>query len=277
MRPPEPVLVLDLFPQERAALLELLSGLTENEWELPTVCEGWSVKDVALHILGGDLGNISRRRDGFQSPGPTGGEDLVTYINRFNEEWVRAARRLSPRVVIELLGASGPALFDYFASLNMLALGGAISWAGPDRAPVWLDVAREYTERWLHQQHIRDTTGREGLTDRAFLAPVLATFVHALPHAYRFINEPSGTTIHVRIRGESGGDWLVVREAERWKLYSGAPSSDGIPTAYVDMDEATAWRLLTKGISPAHAEEAARFGGDLRLARQVLQAVAIIA
>src|SRR6476659_2510881 len=136
MRLPEPVLVLDLFPRERVALLDLLSQLSENEWELPTVCEGWSVKDVALHILGGDLGNISRCRDGFQSLGMLLGEDLVTFINRFNQEGVRASRRLSPRLVTELLAASGPAIFDYFGTLDLRALGGSVSWAGADRAPV---------------------------------------------------------------------------------------------------------------------------------------------
>ncbi len=51
--------MLDLLPEERAALLDLLAGLTDDEWARPTACAGWSVKDVALHILGGDLGNLA--------------------------------------------------------------------------------------------------------------------------------------------------------------------------------------------------------------------------
>src|SRR5438105_2312877 len=140
LRPPDPVQVLDLFAQERAALLELLSGLSEEEWERPTACAGWSVKDVALHILGGDLGNLSRRRDGFRTQNSSPGEDLVEFVNRINEEWVQVARRLSPRVLIDLLGFAGPQLFDYFASLDLSAQGGGVSWAGLDPAPVWLDV-----------------------------------------------------------------------------------------------------------------------------------------
>src|SRR5438045_2447830 len=104
-----PIPVLDLFPAERAALLDLLSGLTDEQWAKPTVCAGWSVKDVALHILGGDLGNVSRRRDGFQMKS-TPGEDLVAFINRYNDDWVRVARRLSPRLIIDLLAFSGPQL-----------------------------------------------------------------------------------------------------------------------------------------------------------------------
>jgi uncharacterized protein (TIGR03083 family) len=68
MQPVEPVAVLDLFPEERRHLLELLNGLTAKEWAAPTVCPGWSVKDVAAHLLGGDLSELARGRDGFASP-----------------------------------------------------------------------------------------------------------------------------------------------------------------------------------------------------------------
>jgi uncharacterized protein (TIGR03083 family) len=268
-----PILVLDLFPAERAALLDLLSALTDEEWAKPTVCPGWSVKDVALHILGGDLGNVSRRRDGFQLRS-TPGEDLVTFVNRFNDDWVRVARRLSPRLLVDLLAFSGPQLFDYFASLDLSASGGGVSWAGLDPAPVWLDVAREYTERWLHQQHIRDAVGKPGLTVRRFMAPVLATFVYALPPTFRDFDAPPGTKMHLHIEGEAGGDWYLAREGPGWTLYPGTSVS---PDALVDIDQSIAWKLFTKGVTPQEAESASRFEGDRRLGRQVLKAVAIIA
>jgi len=273
MHPPNPVFTLQLFPEERAALLDLLSGLTSDEWDRPTVCEGWSVKDVALHILGGDLGNISRRRDGFAlSPAP--GEELVAFINRFNNEWVSASRRLSPRLLVDLLAFTGPQLFNHFCSLDLLAMGGGVSWAGLDRAPIWLDVAREYTERWLHQQHIRDAVGKPGLTEPRFVAPVLATFVHALPPVFQSTVAPPGTAVQLRITGAAGGEWSVVREAVGWTLYEGASKS---PNASVQIDETTAWRLFTKGITPEQAERRMIFKGDQALGRRVLQAVAIIA
>ncbi len=276
MRPPEPVFVLDLFPQERAALIDLLRELTESDWEKPTVCAGWSVRDVALHILGGDLGNISRRRDDFHTPRDTlhRGESVVTLVNRINDEWVEGATRLSPRVIIDLLTFSGPQMFDYFASLDLSAYGEAVSWAGLSSAPVWLDVAREYTERWLHQQHIRDAVGKPGLTERQFMAPVLAAFVFALPPAFRDIEAAPGTAVHLHISGEAGGDWSLVREGSGWTLYAGAPDA---PKARVDIDQDTAWRLFTKGIRPGDAEKTVSFEGDPQLGRQALNAVAIIA
>jgi uncharacterized protein (TIGR03083 family) len=273
LRPPTPVDAAELFAPDRAALLDLLAGLTEEEWARPTACPGWSVGDVARHVLAGDLGNLSRRRDRFRGPAPAPGESIAGFVNRINDEWMRAARRLSPRVLVDLLAAAGPPLFAYFGSLDPTALGPPVSWAGPGPAPVWLDVAREYTERWHHQQHVRDAVGRPGQTEPRFLHPVLATFVHALPVAFGAVDAPYGASVHLHVRGEAGGDWSVVRQPDGWRLYAGAPDA---PNARVALDQDRAWRLFTRGLTSAQAARAAALEGDRRLAEPLLRAVAII-
>jgi hypothetical protein len=204
---------------------------------------------------------------------PAPGEDLVAFVDRINEEWVRSVRRLSPHVLQDLLSTSGLPLFDYFASLDLFALAEPVSWAGPKPAPVWLDVAREYTERWVHQQQIRDAVGKPGLADRRFLAPVLATFAHALPVAFRHTDAPRGTTVHLHVTGDSGGDWSVVRAEDGWTLHAGGPPA---PDARVVLDGAMAWRLFSKGLDPAQAKQHTTFAGDRSLGVRVLHAVAII-
>ncbi|MCW5849944.1 MAG: maleylpyruvate isomerase family mycothiol-dependent enzyme [Anaerolineae bacterium] len=192
MQPVQPILVVDLFPPLLEGLLALLDGLSEVDWDRLTACAGWSVKDVADHLLGGDLSMLSRRRDSYHlNVGDLSAwETLVQFINTWNRDWVTATRRLSPRVTRELLAWAGPQVSALFASQDPFALGGPVSWAGPDPAPVWLDLAREYTERWHHQQHIRDAVGRPGFTEPHFMAPVLDAFVRALPHTYRETPRP---------------------------------------------------------------------------------------
>ncbi len=71
MKRPEPILVLELFPELREGLLSLLSSLSPGDWERPTACPLWSVKDVALHLLGGEMGILSRRRGSRPKTGPS--------------------------------------------------------------------------------------------------------------------------------------------------------------------------------------------------------------
>ncbi len=51
MQLPGPFDVRPLFREERAELLSLLGSLTADHWSAPTACPGWTVKDVALHLL----------------------------------------------------------------------------------------------------------------------------------------------------------------------------------------------------------------------------------
>jgi len=281
MKEAEPVIVVDLFPPERQELLLLLSQLQDEEWHTPTVCPGWSVKDIVLHLLGDDVGGLSRTRDVFNDstlmstpPSLNTWDDLVAYIIERNELWVQATRRMSNRLVCTFLALTGEEIYQYFSSLDLYALGEPVSWVGPDPAPVWLDIAREYTERWVHQQQIRDAVGRPGLKDQYFFAPVLETFVRALPRTFREIHASDGTLIHLVISGEADDEWYLQREQERWIL--GKSSTSPAETTVV-LDQEHAWRLFTKGIGKAETFQCASFNGNEMLARKVFDIVSIIA
>ena len=244
---PEPIIVVGLFPEILDRLLELLGGLSASEWEKPTACSGWSVKDVALHLLGDDVGILSRKRDRYSMPADIVGlEDLIRLVNEWNETWVDATRRISTPLLIDFLMFTGEQVKEYFQSLDPFAMGGSVSWAGPDPAPVWLDLAREYTERWLHQQHIRDAVDRPGLKEPRYFAPVLDAFIRALPHTFRAVDALDGILVGLKITGESGGQWSLRRENGSWVLYVGISQE---PDAEVIIGEDIAWRIFTKGLS----------------------------
>jgi uncharacterized protein (TIGR03083 family) len=276
MQKPAPILIADRFPPLLTSLLDLLNGLTPVEWERPTAAAAWSVKDVALHLLGDDLSKLSGGRDGFHEAwyNATGWDDLVAWLNCHNAQWVEAARRISAPLLCDLLKHTGEQVNSYFASLDLMASGFPVSWAGENPAPVWLDVAREFTERWHHQQHIRDAVGKPGATGAYFLGPVLAAFVYGLPRAYARISAAPDTCITLTIQGEAGGVWSIRLEQDDWQLYRGAPAS---PHASVTLPEDAAWRLFTKGISKETAQSQAVFAGDPALGRQMLEVVSIIA
>jgi uncharacterized protein (TIGR03083 family) len=171
-----------LVSRLRGELVSLLASLPGGDWAYPTACPGWSVHDLAAHLLGVELGNVSVRRDRW-GLGPGEGEDLDAWLNRFNQQWVDAAQRISPALLIELINLAGLRFEEHLATLDLDATGGPVPWAtGSDQAPVWLDVAREYMERYVHQRQIRDATRRPQLA-AAFVGPVLTTAAHALPRA----------------------------------------------------------------------------------------------
>ena len=278
----EPVLVVDLFPELRAHLGALLATLTDEQWEMPTVCDGWTVHDVALHLLGVNVANVSRRRDrhpgNFATYAPAGGDladerTLVATLNAWNEAWVLAARRISPALLRELLDSTGRALEAHLRTLDLFATGDPVGWAGPEPAPVWLDVAREYTEQWVHQAQIRDAVGAPPIDEPRLLAPVLAAFMHALPRTLRHLDRPSGTRLDVVVTGPAGGRWTALRVKSAWTLTApGAPAGNR-----VTLDQDTAWRLATKGLAPDAARERVTVQGDPALGAAVLEMVAIIA
>jgi hypothetical protein len=181
---------------------------------------------------------------------------------------------MSPRLLIDLLELTGAQVCTYFRSLDPYAIGRPVSWAGPDPAPVWLDLAREYTERWHHQQHIRDAVGRWGLKEPQFFAPVLDTFTRALPYTFRETAALSGALVALTIAGASGGKWFLLREGEKWNLYTDAAHE---PHAEIILDEDVAWRVFTKGLSKDEAREEVTIVGDQSLGSKVLDVVSIIA
>lgn len=274
MKTLEKILVVDRFRPLRTLLLSLLADLAEDEWHRPTSAPGWFVKDMAAHLLGGDIAILSRKRDGFrqsqtiQRPG-----QLVERVNRLNAEWVLAASRMSPRLLQEFLAFTGPEVEACFASLDPSAIGGPVSWAGPDPAPVWFDIAREFTERWHHQQQIRDATGRPPLYDPYFLSPVLNTFVRAMPHSFRETEAPAGACVRLEISGEAGGVWFVHKTEENWTVLS---ESDVEPKTNVIVPQDIAWRLFTKGIDRERARSLALISGRADLAAPIFATTAVI-
>jgi uncharacterized protein (TIGR03083 family) len=275
MEHPLKIVVADRFPALRRELLRLLADLSEEDWARPTAAPQWYAKDIAAHLLGGDIWILAGKRDRFSPPDVEIQEyaQLVALVNRSNSGWVLASRRMSPRLLMDFLAFTGPEVEACFASLDPMAMGGPVSWAGPEPAPQWFDVAREFTERWHHQQQIRDATDRPPLYDPYFLSPVQDTFVRTLPHNFRHTMAPSGTTVRFEISGDAGGVWFLHREEQAWVLVLNASIA---PSAEVILPQDTAWRLFTKGVDRQEARARAVIRGDAGLVSAIFATTAII-
>jgi hypothetical protein len=129
------------------------------------------------------------------------------------------------------------------------------------------------TERWHHQQQIRDALGAASLDDPRLLRPVLETFAFSLPAAYTAVEAAGGASVELRVDGPSGGAWSVIRDGEGWRLFSGTSSA---PTAAVRLDEDTAWRMYVRALPDHETERRSTITGDVALGRHALRAFALV-
>jgi len=92
--------VWQLVDEQRAALADLLETLAPDEWERPSLCAGWRVRDVAAHV-------ISSPQSGFGAVSL----GLMRAKGNFNrcifDEAKRAARAPTSQIVADYRRYSG--------------------------------------------------------------------------------------------------------------------------------------------------------------------------
>ena len=272
----EPILCAHLLRTVDDKLIDLLRSLAPSEWSLPTVAPLWSVRDVAAHLLDTALRKLSMVRDSHfvEAVQITSPQDLITLVNRLNQEGVTVYRRLSPSVLIDLMKTACDQSALFHESLDPFARAAfAVSWAGEENSLNWFDTARELTERWHHQQQIRLATNRPGIMVPGLYRPVIDCFLRGLPNLYRDVVAPAGTGILVEVSGECGGRWLLCREETRWGLVK---TFEGGPVSRVTIPQSLAWRLFTKGIDRDSARAEVEITGDRDLGEHVLRLTAIV-
>ena len=264
-----------LFALERDRLNELLAGLNAAEWERPSPCPGWSVLGLCCHLVGDDLGLLARHRDEYYgTPGPDGATEaeFVAWLDELQAEWVGAARRLSPRIVADLLRWAGPQIAATFRREDPGARTASVSWAGPGPVPKWLDQARELSEYWIHRQQILQALGRPSdlRADRA--EPVLDGLRWAYPYRLAQARAQPGDTVAIAVTGQVTRTWRLTATASGWQ-FGDQPGPHIV--ASLTMTTEQAWRLLTNNL-PAAGNATLSASGDYAITSILLHTRAII-
>jgi uncharacterized protein (TIGR03083 family) len=235
-----------LFEVERARLLDLVGALGPADWAKPSPCPGWSVLGLAAHLLGDDFGLLAAQRDGhLGTPAPAGlsGQEFIRWLDEMQVEWVHAARRLSPRLVTDLLGWTGSQVVDLVRSQDPSAVTATVSWAHSEPVPVWLDQARELSERWIHRQQILQAVDRPSDLRPDLAEPVLDGLRWAYPFRLRPHRRPAGSTVCITVTGpEVRARWTLVSDSSSWQF---RPDTGRPIVAELRMTDEQAWRLLS--------------------------------
>lgn len=256
-----------------AQLMALLRGLTPADWERGTLAGRWTVHDVVAHLLDGDVRRLSMHRDGWLLPAPEQAladhAALVGFLNGLNADWVHAARRISPRVLVALLALTGPQVTEFLQALDPHGLAfWPVAWAGESRSEHWFDVGREYTERWHHQAQIRVAVGAPALNERPWLQPVLELSLKACARAFDGVDARAGRALRLEIEGAAGGTWSLVADGSRWAVYRGAAEA---AAARACVSAEAAWRLFFNALPEAEARHHVKGEGDEELLERLLR------
>ena len=131
---------------ELQAFEDLLRSLDADDWAKPTRCEGWSVADVAAHVVGGMADVVSGRLDGLGTPEVTQRE-------------VDERRGRSPAELADETAGVRKAAADLLAafdddSWSSRAPGGYDGSLGDGVEALWFDT-------YVHGNDIRAAIGRE--------------------------------------------------------------------------------------------------------------------
>ncbi len=269
---------LHLFSILDRKLIELLKSLSLEEWDSQTVAKLWKVKDVASHLLDGNLRGLSTSRDSYFGEKPENiqsYQDLIGFLNKLNISWTSATKRLSPQVITNLLEITGKEYTEHLKTLNPFDNAiFSVAWAGQEISPNWFHIAREYTEKFLHQQQIRDAVGRQGIMTKELFYPFVDTFMFAFPHTFSNVSAENGTTVSIEVSTDIGGFWNIIKTDKGWVL----DKSKNIDThAKVIIDPETVWKLFSKSWKPEQVTDKVKVSGNTTLAKQTLNIVAVMA
>lgn len=273
-----PILTGHLFRPLAGELLTLLRSLAHIDWTRPTSAGTWQVRDVVAHLIDGSLRRVSAERDQHAAPPPAtpirGYADVVAFLDELNAQWVTAAARLSPAVLVELLELASERLATVMETADPHAPAlFEVAWAGVHGSTRWLDHGRDFTEQWHHQDQIREAVGAPPLRESQWLRPVLSISLLALPRGYAQTAAEPGTSIVLDVSGPAGGAWTLERTATTWALHAGASSQPATRVRIEDYDLA---RLLLHRLSPDSARVVIDVTGDAALAQPLLATRAVM-
>ena len=260
--------LVETWRQAITEFVALARDVPEEQWDLPTDLEGWSVKDNVAHTahLEAVLAGAPEETGALGEPG-----HVKNLAGAYTEQGV-AARRGRPMVALADEIEQSAATRHAALLADPPTDGASPPPRTPGGAP-WsteLLLSNRPLDVWMHEQDIRRAIGRPGGFDTRAARHTVAVFGRSLAYVVgKRVGPPAGTTVQLD----------VTDAAESWTVRIG---DDG-RGAFVDTVEAPTVRIallaedfvvLAGGRRPVGATSPA-FEGDTELGLAVLANFAV--
>jgi uncharacterized protein (TIGR03083 family) len=154
---------LDIAEREYALFLGLLRSLDPAEWQAPTDCAGWTVRDIVAHVVGAAQSTASLRESTRQmiKARKHAGDQLV---DRINEVQLAERAGSSPGDLVDELEDAAPRSIHTRRRLPALVRRAPVPTDTPGLGRTTLGYLNDtvYTrDVWMHRVDICRATGRE--------------------------------------------------------------------------------------------------------------------
>ena len=258
--------------EEWDSLTALGATLDPEDWERPTACPGWSVKDNYAHIIGGESMVLGRPAPQVEVP-----PDLPHVRNamgQLNQAWVEASRSKSAQQMLAELDEVITQRRAAVAQQDQADFD-APSWTPAGDDTYGRLMAIRVMDQWFHEQDIREATGRsghlEGLAPDVVLDEVGAALGYVVGKQAGF---PSSTSLRIELTAPMARVYDIV-VTDRARIVDGLADE---PTVRLTMPGATFCRLAGGRRPWDDPEIRPLIGieGDTNLGEQLLSNVAYL-
>jgi uncharacterized protein (TIGR03083 family) len=244
-------------------LLALGGELDDEAWATPSLCPGWTVKDLYSHVLGTESMLLGR-------PAPeadvSGRDHVRNDIGRFNEVWVAAnADRPGPEVLAELRAV----VEERRSVLSELA---DEAWDEVGFTPAGQDTHGRFMrirvfDQWLHEQDARIPLGRPGHLS----GPAVDLALDEIAASLGFVvgkraGAPDGSAVRFELSGPTERTFDVLVEGRASVVEDLGRS----PDVTIRMPLSTFVVLVAGRQGADHADPAIEVTGDRELGERVV-------
>ena len=267
---PDQQRVVEGLRETWASMGDLGGDLGPDEWELPTGCPGWSVKDQFSHIIGTEWMLLGRETPPAEDPRAG---HVRNDIGAFNERWVATYRTRSGAEVLadflavtkERLGLLDAMGDDDFAAASMTPVGPG----------TYLDfMTIRLFDCWVHEQDVRRAVGRPGHAAGPVAESALAMIQGSLPRTVaKLAGAPEGASVAFALEGPLAREWAVGVEGGRGRTLDAVPPE---PTVRLrtDLDALVALACGRSDAADFEADGRVSLAGDQALGRAVVSNLA---
>lgn len=197
-----------LAATEYQRVADHLHGLTPQQWDAPTECPGWSVRDVAGHLLGMARMAASLREQSRQTKlaGRLAAERACLFIDALTDIQVEDHRGLTNQQVLQAFERTGPKATrgrrrtPGFIRRRAMPVPQHVNGVDEPWQIGFLVDTILTRDPWMHRVDIARATGTELVLTREHDRVIVDDAVREWAARH-------GRPVHLRLTGPVGGEW----------------------------------------------------------------------